>query len=413
MNRTALLLALSAAAAAASCGDGKPPEAPRGPRAYRVAVRTVATRPLSYAVESVGTLEAYDVVTVPARVAGTLESVDFDAGDSVTPDRVLAVVDGRRYALESEQARAALGRSQAAVESAKARTGQARAALEEAETALARRRGLREKNAGWVSEDELSGLETAVARARAGLAEAEAGERVAAAEVEEARTEAALAEKNAADARVRSPLSAVIERRHVTGGQFVREGDPVATLVDTSRLRVRFRVSEAESVRVRPGLRVGFRVAAFPERDFPAEVFHVNATADPVTRMVECLAAVREPEAGLRPGFFATVRASVGREGEAIVIPVEAVLPTEKGFLAFVVEDGRARARVVKLGLHTRDGGVEVISGLAPGEVLATAGALALEEGVAVETIEEAAPAAAPAPGAPPGGEGAAPGGTR
>jgi multidrug efflux system membrane fusion protein len=155
---------------------------------------------------------------------------------------------------------------------------------------------------------------------------------------------------------------------------------------------------------------VEFAVAAFPGREFRAEVFHVNATADPVTRMVECLAAVAAPDPGLRPGFFASVRASVGREGEALVIPVEAVLPTEKGFLAFVVEGGRARARTVRLGLHTRDGGVEVISGLAAGETLAVAGALALEDGVAVEVAEEpgspadaAAPAPAPAP-APGGG---------
>jgi len=406
MNRTALLFLSLAAAASGACRAEDPAEAPRAPRAYRVGVRPVAAAPLSYAVEAVGTLEAYDVVTVPARVEGTVESVSFDAGDAVTPDRVLAVVDGKRYALESERTRAALGRAQAAVESAKARTGQAAAALTEAEAALARRRGLREKNPGWVSEDELTTLETAVARARASLEEAAAGEKVAAAEVEEARTAADLAAKDAEDARVRSPLAAVIERRHATLGQFVRPGDPIATVVDTSRLRLRFRVSEAESVRVKPGLPVEFTVAAFAERAFRGAVFHVNATADPVTRMVECLAAVPEPEKGLRPGFFASVRATVGRAGDAIVVPVEAVLPTEKGFTAFVVEDGKARARLLRLGLHTRDGGVEVISGLAAGESLAVEGALALEDGVPVQVVDGAgAGAAGAAPGAAPGKE--------
>jgi len=386
MNRPSLALLLAAALPA--CGPEMPPTAPPAPRAYRVGVQTVAAKPLAHAIEAVGTLEAYDVVTVPARVPGTVESVSFDEGDAVTPETVLAVVDGRRYALEAEQARAALTRARAAVESAKARTGQAAAALREAEAGLARRRGLREKNPGWVTEDELGTLETAVARARASLDEAGAGEKVAAGEVEAARTGAALAEKNAEDARVRAPLAGTIERRHVTGGQYLREGDPVATLVDAARIRVRFRVSEAESVRIRPGLAVEFRVAAFPDRPFPAEVFHVNATADPVTRMVECVASVPDPAEGLRPGFFASVRATVGRDGEAIVVPVEAVLPSERGFTAFVVEDGRARMRELRLGLHTRDGGVEVISGLAPGETLAVAGALALEDGVAVEIAE-------------------------
>ena len=165
MNRpTAALLALAAAAAPlAGCDGSKTAPPPSAPRAYRVGVMTVAARPLSYAVEAVGTIEAYDVVTVPARVPGTVESVSFDEGDEVTPDTVLAVVDGRRYALESEQARAATARALAAVESAKARTGQAAAALKEAESGLARRKGLREKNPGWVTADELDTLETAVA----------------------------------------------------------------------------------------------------------------------------------------------------------------------------------------------------------------------------------------------------------
>lgn len=389
MNRPTLLLLAAAAAALAACNPAKPPAAPSGPRAYRVGVRTVAARPLSYAVEAVGSLEAYDVVTVPARVPGSVESVNFDSGDAVTTETVLAVIDGRRYALEAEQARAATTRALAAVESAKARIGQAAAVLRETESGLARRKGLREKNPGWVTEDELDTLETAVARARASLEEAQAGEKVALGEVESARTGAALADKNAEDARVRAPLAGTIERRHVTGGQYLKEGDPIATLVDASRLRVRFRVSESESVRIRPGLPIEFRVTAFADRAFPAEVFHVNATADPITRMVECLAAVKAPEKGLRPGFFASVRASVGREGDAIVVPVEAVLPTEKGFTAFVVEGGKARARTLRLGLHTRDGGVEVISGLEPGESLAVAGALALEDGVPVEVVPE------------------------
>jgi multidrug efflux system membrane fusion protein len=184
-------------------------------------------------------------------------------------------------------------------------------------------------------------------------------------------------------------------------GQYVKAGDVIATLVDPSRLRVRFRVGEAESVRLSSGQPVEFSVAAFPGRSLQAEIFHVSATADPSTRMVECLAAVKEPEKGLRPGFFATVRAVVSRSGEAVVVPSDAVLPTEAGFTAFVVEDGKARARTLRLGLQTKDGGIEVLSGLARGDVLAVEGATALQDGVpvAVDAPGAAAPGAAPKTG--------------
>jgi multidrug efflux system membrane fusion protein len=358
----------------------------------------VATRALSYAVDAVGSLEAYDVVSVPARVPGTLESLSFDEGDAVSTDQVLAVVDGKRYALELEHAGASLGKAEASRESAKARIGQAEAVLKEAEANLARRKGLHAKNPGWVTEEEVSALETAVARARASLEEARAGEREAEALVEEAKTLRSMAQKNLEDARVRPPLAGIVERRRVSPGQYVREGDPIATIVDLSRLRVRFRVSESESVRLGKGQPATFRVTAFPGRAFECTIVHVNAMADPVTRMVECLAAVKDPPATLRPGFFANVSVTVAREGEAIVIPVEAVLPTEKGFTAFVVVDGRAVARRLRLGLHTRDGGVEVLEGLAKGESLVTAGAQILDDGVPV-LVANAAPAPPTAPG--------------
>ncbi len=376
------------AASAAGCGPAKP--AASGPprsRAYRVSVRPVEVRPLDYAVEAVGSIEAYDVVTVPARVSGTIESLGFDEGDAVTPDQVLAVVDGRRHVLEVAEAKAAVGRAGASVGSAEARVHLAEAVLREAETALDRRKGLRGKNPGWVTEDELTTLESAAERARAGLEEARAGNTVALAQVEEERTRLALAERRDQDARVRSPLAGVIERRRVSPGQYVKEGDAVATLVDVSRLRARFRVSEAESVKIRRGQVVEVRVAAFPGRAFAAEVFHVNATADPSTRMVECLASVKDPPAGFRPGFFASVRALVERKDAAIVIPVAAVIPGEKGFSAFVAVDGKARRRPLRLGLHTRDDAVEVVSGLEAGEALVVEGAGSLEDGVPLEVV--------------------------
>jgi RND family efflux transporter MFP subunit len=406
MNRTALAVSLALAAAAApGCGlkDEKPASpAPgaAGSRAYMVSVQPVESRALSYAVEAVGTLEAYDVLAVPARVAGVLESLSFDEGDQVKADQELAVVDGKRYAIDLDQQRATVGRTEASVESAKARTSQADAALKEAETALARRRGLREKNPGWVTEDELSSLEAAVSRTRASLAEAQAGVKVAAAQVEEARTNVSIAAKNAEDARVRSPIAGTIERRQASPGQYVRPGDPIATLVDVSRLRVRFRVSEAESVKIHVSQRVEVRVAAYPERSFGAEVFHVNATADPTTRMVECLASMKDPEKGLKPGFFASVRAVVAESADALVVPVAAVLPTERGFTCFVIEDGKARERRLTLGLHTKDEGVEVIAGLRKGETLAVEGAGSLQEGVPVEVVTASVPPKAPA--APP-----------
>lgn len=410
-------------AALAACGrDGPAAGAPAKPpaRAYRVTTTVVAARPMTYAVEALGSLEAFQVVTVPARVEGTLGPLHFDEGSAVTPDTVLVVVDERRYALAVEHARAALAEAQGAAEEAAAaasksaaQSARVRAELEEAQASHARVTALREKNPGWVPEERLVSEGARVKSLTAQLDEAVAGEAEAAAKVRSSgsavdarRVLVAVAEKDAEDARVRSPIAGTVEARHVAAGQYVKVGDRIATLVDTHKLRLRFTVGEAQSVQMRPGQSATFQVAAFPGRTFTSRLFHVDRTADPTTRMVECLADVEDPAGELRPGFFATVGVEVARQGDAVVLPTGALLATEEGFVAFAVveetRDGRtarrAQKRKLTLGLHTKDGDVEVVDGLAVGETVALKGAQSLRDGVPVEVLPDApSPSAAPA----------------
>jgi hypothetical protein len=86
------------------------------------------------------------------------------------------------------------------------------------------------------------------------------------------------------------------------------------------------------------------------------------------------------------------------------MIPQTAARPSDRGFVAFIVEGDTARERVLQLGMHTADGWVEVHDGLQVGEQIVTRGAEALADGTKVQ-ISPAAPAgsaasAAPAPAA-------------
>jgi multidrug efflux system membrane fusion protein len=151
-------------------------------------------------------------------------------------------------------------------------------------------------------------------------------------------------------------------------------------------LRLRFKVSEAESLRVTEGQAVGFRVAAVGEREFQARVYHVGDVADAATRQVEVLAWVKNP-GPLKPGFFAEVALATEVHKGALVVPDSAVQASERGFVAYVVEGGKARMRPVTVGLRTGDGTVEILSGLKPGQVVVIEGSDRLADGMPIEAV--------------------------
>jgi RND family efflux transporter MFP subunit len=203
------------------------------------------------------------------------------------------------------------------------------------------------------------------------------------------------AKENARRSDVRPPRSGVINTKSVETGQYVKGGDVLATLVDVSRLRLRFKVSDAESLRAREGETVSFRVGALGDRDFPATIYHVSDVADPTTRQVEILAWVKNPGV-LKPGFFAEATLATESRKAALVVPEGAIQASERGFVTYAVEQGKARVRPIQIGLRTGTGVVEVVSGLKPGDVVVIEGSDRIADGAPVEAVPDASPAPTP-----------------
>lgn len=367
-----LAASLAGCSSESSANGGKEAKgagASAGGRKMPVEVTVVDAREVRYEIAAVGSLEASEVVSVTARVSGVAERVSFREGDRVQPDQVLVEIEPQRFRL--------------AVSQASANSARAEATAREASSALAKREQLRAKDPGWVSAEE---LETLASRLD-----------VAKAEVAQARAAGELAELNQRDALVRAGTSGAIQSRSVQPGQYVNPGDVLAILVRTDPLYLRFQVSENEAVNLSTGMPVDFSIRATPGEPRHAELVYVADTADPKTRRVECLAEVKGDVAGgdLRPGSFAEVTIATGSSGLVPVIPEGAIRPTERGFVVYVVKDEKAEERTIETGLRTHDGGVEVRSGLAQGELLVTRGAHYLRNGANVE-VKEAAPTAAP-----------------
>ncbi|MBI5608667.1 MAG: efflux RND transporter periplasmic adaptor subunit, partial [Deltaproteobacteria bacterium] len=125
-----------------------------------------------------------------------------------------------------------------------------------------------------------------------------------------------------------------------------------------------------------------------------AVIRHIGGRADETSRLVEVLAVIDGATEALRPGAFAEVVVPVGAKRPAPVVPETAIRPSERGFLAFTVEGGKAKERILQLGMRTTDNLVEVVDGLKGGEQLVTIGGEALRDGAQVKVV----PAAAPGP---------------
>jgi multidrug efflux system membrane fusion protein len=361
-----ILFALGAVLLDSACGGSQGAPAARPQRqALRVRVAPVVVQDVVHQIKALGSLEARDMVQVTAQVEGVASDVRFREGDQVSPATVLLRIDPDRHRVEAERAKAL--KDQAAAE-----LGRAQADLDRRE-ALARNQLL--------STEELT-------RSRGENARLEAA-------VEVAKAAHELALQDLRRSEVRPPITGVINTRTVDTGQFIRTGTVLATIVDASRLRLRFKVSEGESLRAREDGRVSFGVAPLGPREFGARIYHVGRVADPTTRQVEVLAWV-DPASELKPGFFAEVTLAGEKKEDALVVPESAIQASERGFVTYVVDDQKtARVRPVGLGLRTGTGVVEILSGLEAGEVVVSEGSDRLADGMAVEPVDAAAPRAA------------------
>ena len=363
-----------------SCKKGGPAEGQPAPPAkkggaaeksrvtFPVEVAPVTVRSLIYTVNAVGSVDAFEKVQVTARVSGVVDRVLFAEGNLAAVDQILVEIEPERYKL--------------AVESAQATYDKALASKADAEAGLKRRQTVINQTPGLIPGEELETWRTKVLLAAADVAQ----------------TQAALnqAKLNLHDAYVRAPFNGIIQTRTAQTGQYVQVGTVLATLVRRDPLLLRFSIPERSAAELRPGQLANFKVRD-NQKEYASKIVHVAAAADEGSRMVAITAEIRDTsDMALRPGAFAEITIPVSAPRTAPVIPQTAIRPSERGFIAYIVEKDIAIERILSIGMRTADGQAEVLSGVQPGEMLVVRGADALRANAPVRVVKpgEQAPAA-------------------
>jgi membrane fusion protein (multidrug efflux system) len=212
-----------------------------------------------------------------------------------------------------------------------------------------------------------------------------------------------------------APFEGTTGLRNVSPGEFVAAGTAIVNLEQLDPLKVDFRVPEIFLAAVAPGQRIALAIDAFPGREFTGLVKAINPLIDATGRSIVVRAEIGNADRTLRPGLFARVRLTLAERGNALFVPEQAIQPQGDRTFVFTVRDqGEGKPKVarqteVKLG-NRRRGEVEVREGLAPGDLVVTAGLLKIRDGVPI--APQPAAAAAPAGAAPTAQGGRAPSAT-
>ena len=338
------------------------PAAGQQPGAIPVGVVPATLQPVSDAQEFVGRVEAPERVDIRARVKGMLEAVLFTEGETVKEGQPLYRIEKPPFEADVQQATGEVERARAALSLAKIQR-------ERAEELLAR-------NAG-----------TAVAKDQA-----VAGEESAKGALLTAEAALNTAKINLGYTDIASPIAGRIGRTAFTRGHIIGpESGPLATVVSQNPMYVTFPVSQRDYQAAQKDegkvdlSNVEVRVK-FPDGTVYDQVGKINFVDVSVSRSTDTVilrADVPNPSGRLVDGQLVRVELKAGTPEERIVVPQAALIADQGGIYVFVVEDGKAVVRRVKIGGNVGANAV-VSDGLKAGEPVIVEGFEALRPGAAV-----------------------------
>ncbi len=301
-------------------------------------------------ITAIGTASAAQGVQLAVQASGLVKEIRFKANDKVKAGDVLVQLDD-------------------AVE--RAELNNARTAVNINEVALGRSQTLKRK--GFDSQAALDTAQGALEAARGKLAS----------------TQAVIQTKS-----LKAPFNGTIGIPAIDLGQFVSAGTVVATLQDLDNMVVDFTVPEQTVQHISLGQKVLFGLTE-NQLDLSGEITGIDPRGDPQTRLVNVRASISASvDQGIIPGRFVQVRVQLPEEQDVMTVPQTAVVTSLYGNYAYKVvpdtaEGAAGDARIIQqifVKSGRLDGGnIEVIDGLAPGDVIVSAGQNKLQPGASVK----------------------------
>jgi len=328
--------------------------------------------------------------TVAAKITGKVTHVYIEEGMHVNQGQVLATLDDSDYRVSMASTKAGRDATAAAITDLEVQLGNAGRELARTSKLV---------DAGISTPQALDSAQTLVERLKAQITQAKN-------QVQAADAKIAIDQQNIDNCQVRSPYDGIVVSKDAqpgemvspisAGGGFTRTG--IATIVDMSSNEIEVDVNENYIARVKPGQHVTATLDAYPEWQIPAYVHAIIPTADREKGTVKVRIKFEHldprilPDMGVKVAFLAEepVRerkpaAGTPAPGEPVaLVPQQAVRTTNGQTAVFIYHDRAIERRAVRTGA-SRDTNVEVLSGVAPGDLVVVKGPDNLQDGQQVD----------------------------
>ena len=312
-------------------------------RRVPVRVEAVESRRFETTLESLGTAQANESVTLTATVTGNVAEIAFRDGEEVEVGQVLLRLASAEELADQREAQVT---------------------LTEQRRELNRIRGL-------VADGIVPRQQLDQQRSR----------------VEEAEARLAAMDARLSDRVIRAPFSGVLGLRQVSTGALVTPGTPIVDLDDISLIKVDFSIPERFLGAVRTGMPIEARSIAFRDRAYEGKVTAVNTRVDIATRTLTVRAEIDNADLELRPGMLLTTRLPLD-PADRLAVPEGAVIATaDRHFVFVLAEDGKVRRQQITIG-RRQPGVVEVLDGLTEGDRVVSDGILRVRDGTQVRVLD-------------------------
>ena len=345
----------------------------RKPAAPALATSPVTRGNIEQTVEATGTIDAFKLVSVGAQASGQVKSLKVQLGDTVKEGDLIAEIDA------TTQQNTVLN-AEAALEQVRAQRAVQQATLRQAELDFQRQKDMLAAEA--TSRQEYDAAEAALKTARAQIQSSDA-------QIRGRETELGTARANLAYTRITAPMDGTVVAVVTEEGRTVNANQTAPTIVMLARLDVvtiNAEISEADVIRIKPGMPVYFTTLGDPDRKYHATLRQVNPAPASIASesssssgssgsstssavYYNALFDVENPDGTLRIDMTAQVSVLLKQASNALLVPAVALGPkTREGQTVRVVgADGQPQRRTVTVGINN-GANAQILSGLQEGE---------------------------------------------